>query len=288
MSMVAPLGKFQARSTVYTPPSVTAYQKDSEGYSRVPVGGFNVANRAGDFYPAKVAVPQILGQVESTLGRYLADNVLYGEIDHPPLTEFMIPGVTQRVALARWLQRLKVLNPRLTSHHIKSFDLEVAGDGDWQNEANAVRVWAWMLPFGPYKQMIEDSFKTPSINTYFSLRSIVQPEMRGAVRYMHMHDICTYDNVSFGGKANACKHKAVAGLNSAITLLPDGFSADFEIEHLELAKELCGQSLGMEHANIALGAIDRLLDRAYTDRDSRIKSLNSSGRFNVPNSGIIW
>lgn len=283
------LGKFQTRSTVYTPPAnSSAYTKDAEGYSRVPVGGFNVCNRAGDFYPAKVAVPQILGQVESTLGRYLSDGALYGEIDHPPLTDFMIPNVSQRVAMARWLQRLKILNPKLFSHHIKKFDLEVAGDGDWANEANEVRVWAWTLPFGPYKDMLEKSFSTPSINTYFSLRSIVQPEVRPNMRYMHMHDICTYDAVPYGGKEKACKHKVAAGLNGAMGIYDDGMSISFEIDHLELARELCSQSLGQEGAKIAMSAIDRLLDKAYTDRDSRISQLNTSGKFNIPNSGNIW
>jgi len=254
------------------------YKKDAEGYSLVPLCSFNIINRMGDFYPADKAIPQLDGTVMSTFWRYYSDHSLYAEVRHPMLTEFSLPGVNERIAVARWLARLKQIDGTMTCAHIKKVEYETAGDGDWKNPKNEVRVWGWLKPTGPYARVVEDSFNTPSMNTYFSLRSICAPKMVGGLRHMHMHDICTFDYVTYGGMESACKHRA--GLNG-FGVSNDSIWLDFKIEHLEKLKDMASQEVGLNSSN-DMGVVDRLLDDMKGRRQSSHEQLKS--RFILPNS----
>lgn len=196
---------------------VSEYVKDAEGYRRVPLGAFNEFNAHGDFYPAYQCMPLLTG--DSKLGRDLKNGCLYGECQHPPFSEFDVPGVTMQKALESWFARLRIVDNRFVSHHIRAIEPEVIGGGDWRDMKVKVRVWGWVKPHGVYADLVKSSFETPSMNTYFSVRSLCEikkGEMApgGTGRMMNMYELYTYDLVTQGGIASACKWRARAGLEA--------------------------------------------------------------------------
>lgn len=259
---------------------VKEFERNEHGYSKVPLGEFNSFNRMGDFYPARDAVPQLLGN--SRLYTTLMDGSLYGEVCHPPYSDFVKPGVSERDALAQWLHRLSLVDAKLISHHISEIFIDVDGNGDYNDEKNKVRVWAWVRPFGPYASMVEDSFKVPTINSYFSLRSVVKPEPlpSGTGRRMNMFEIYTYDFVTRGGYGSACKWKAAPGLEHHQD--PSILDARFKIEDMVRARNFARTiSTGREAENM-IGEMDRCIDRM------RERTIKAETRFSAGRSYGLW
>ncbi len=268
---------------------IKSYEKDAEGYSRVPLGEFNGKNVHGDFYPAEDAVPQLEGN--SKIANDLKEGTCYGEIGHPPFADFDIPGVNQKEALARWFARLSVVKPTLVSHHIRSIDWTIDGDGNYRNRNNKVRVWGWVKPFGPYEKMCADSIATPSMNTYFSVRSLCKPTPDGAgCRIMNMYELYTYDLVLRGGYKSACKWKAAPGLEDNIR---DWSETDFvfRIEDMERARLIADTEIkialangaGIESRNV-IGEMDRVIDAIKNERLGG----EPAARFLKRNSYGLW
>ena len=273
------MSSFHLRGDIVTNSElVQSYEKDSEGYSKVPLGEFNSFNRMGDFYPAEQAVPQLIG--ESRLTTTLKDGSLYGEVCHPPFSEFVKPGVDEKTALAQWLQRLSYVDTKLAAVHIKDIMIDVEGDGDWRNESNKVRVWGWVAPWGPYAKLVEDSFARPSMNTYFSLRSVCKPEPLGngrPGRRMNMYEIYTYDLVTRGGYGSSCKWKAAPGLEHYMS--PESLDVRFQVEDMMRARDIAREMTAGRESDNMLGEMDRLIDRLReADAVNQAKTRFAGGR----------
>lgn len=260
---------------------VSSYEKDKEGYSKVPLGEFNAFNRMGDFYPADQAVPQLIG--ESRLTTTLKDGSLYGEVCHPPYDEFLKDGVDEKVALAKWLNRLSYVDTKLAAIHIKDIMIDVENGGDWRDESNKVRVWGWVKPWGPYAQLVEDSFNTPSMNTYFSLRSVVRPVPLGngrPGRRMNMHEIYTFDLVTRGGYGSACKWKAAPGLEHFKS--PDELDVRFKVEDMMRARDMAREMGAGRESEVMVDSMDRLI------ASMRRADASKSTRFAGGRSMDLW
>lgn len=271
---------------------VQQYEQNAQGYSKVPLGEFNAYNRMGDWYPAEDAIPQIIG--ESRLNTNIRDGALYGEVCHPPYSEFVKPGVSERDALAQWLNRLSIVDSKLISHHISEIIIEVQVNGnwitptaaeEWRDLNNKVRIWGWVKEFGPYGQMVADSFKTPSMNTYFSLRSIVKPTPLSngrPGRCMNMYEIYTYDFVLRGGYGSACKWKAAPGLEHYKS--PDQLDAVFKIDDMIAARNFARLSSSGLESDKMIGEMDRVIDemqrRHVAGDTSRFQTRRTYGFWN--------
>ena len=278
---------FQVQGAILTNSTlIKQYEKDAEGYSKAPFGEFNGCNVHGDFYPAEDAVPQLQPNAKSKIASDLREGTCYGEVGHPPYSDFDLPGVAQRESLARWFARLSIIKPTLISHHIKKLDVVIEGNGDYMDRNNKVRVWGIVKPFGPYAQMVEDSFNTPSMNSYFSVRSLCKPANQpNGTRVMNMYELYTYDFVMRGGYASACKWKAAPGLEA---YLKEQRSPLIRLEDMEYARKLtslmiANKDAGNEARN-ALGEMDRVIDAVRRE----VATGQSASRFLRRNSHSLW
>lgn len=278
---------FQVRGDVLTNSTlIKQFEKDAEGYSKAPGGEFNGNNVHGDFYPAEDAMPQLQPNAKSKIASDLREGTCYGEVGHPPYSDFDLPGVPQRESLARWFARLSITKPTLVSHHIKEISWDVAGNGDYMDRNNKVRIWLKVKPFGPYAQMVEESFNTPSMNSYFSVRSLCKPvPQSNGTRVMNMYELYTYDFVLRGGYASACKWKAAPGLEQ---YFKESKSPIIRLEDMEYARKLtqlmiANKDAGNEARN-ALGEMDRVIDAVRRE----VSGGESASRFLRRNSHSLW
>lgn len=263
---------------------VDCYQKDAEGYHRVPLGAFNEYNASGDFYPAYQAMPLLLG--DSRLAADLKDGALYGECQHPPFSEFDVPGVTMEKALGNWFSRLRIVDSRFISHHIRAIEPEVIGGGDWRNKSVKVRIWGWVKEHGMYKDLVKTSFDTPSMNTYFSVRSLCEIKKgeiapNGTGRMMNMYELYTYDLVTRGGKKSACKWRSRPGLEGMEKNVLEVREAYLH-SILSKLKRDNQFGAGIEH-NSALKDLNRLIGH-YRE----LQQVTTSTRLILPNSAKLF
>lgn len=181
---------------------------DGSGYTRVNAGGFNIPNRAGIKYPFNKYLQEQMG-ANSDLNRRVNDRQVFCELGHPDAFFYeRVNGVivrTQITEVFQWVMRLRTIMMDRVCAHIRKIHWEKTG-GDTDPVYNDVE----LIPFGPYKEWVEDALKNPDINFALSLRSVTMPQQMGDM-IREVEYLSTYDVVVESGIPRANKY-STAGL----------------------------------------------------------------------------
>lgn len=165
---------------------VEKMRADASGYYRVVLGGFNIANQAGVYYPLTDSVKALYAK-GGIIRRRLDSGMCKGEYDHPSLN-----GLTHEQAI----HRLSIIDPTLVSHHIKSIELVEKKDA---NGKDIILAYGMVKPSGPYGDALTASLNNDEENVAFSIRSFCKVSMwQGKVAKV-VTDAMTYDHVTEPG-----------------------------------------------------------------------------------------
>ncbi|ARV76889.1 putative virion structural protein [Pseudomonas phage Phabio] len=178
----------------------------ADGYYTIVVGSYGTKNSAGMFYDEASGVSMFAP--DSPLMRRLKKGVLFAEFKHPePFQDLLLGGkvVRQPMSDPQYLGRIRQIDDNRVCAHIRSLSII---DGVNENGERVKMVVAEVKPFGPFKQVLQDSLDNPSINTYFSVRSITQDDMMRGIKYTR--EISTWDFVGEGGIFTANKYNSPA------------------------------------------------------------------------------
>lgn len=207
---------------------VSKMKADANGYYRVILGGFNLANQSGIPYPLTDSVKALYAK-GSVIRRRMETGLCKGEIDHPKLF-----GMSQE----QIIHRLSIIEPTLVSHHIKSMELVDKKD---ENGKEIVVVYGEVKPSGPYTESLRQSLDNPEENVAFSIRSFCKMTMWKGKLSRIVTDVLTYDHVSEPGIKLANQFDTVC--LEAIKETHNFTQADFD------RALLVGAQQGLENAN---------------------------------------
>lgn len=222
-------------------PGVNKVEKmkcDDNGYYRIILGGFNLHNAHGVFYPLTDKVQAMFAK-GGIFRRRLDNGICRGEYDHPKLNGMNFDQI---------IHRLTIMEPTMISHHIKSCELKPIKD---HNGKEIIAVYGMVKPSGPYGDILKKSLDNMDENVTFSVRAFNTIAMVQGKLNKLINDIITYDHVTeqgigvanqfdsvvlemFDGGYNfteqdfnkAIKHYETIGLESdasAITMVKDSF-----------------------------------------------------------------
>lgn len=188
---------------------LTPIEKTPGGdYYLINAGGFNIPNRGGVTYRFNDYVKECM-RPDSDFNRRVTEGQMMTELGHPPMYYHeMVNGVLVRTKITdvfEWVQRLRTVEDDRVCGHVRRVHFVKTG-GDNAPVFNQIEVCA----FGVHKQILEDSFKNPDINTAFSIRTVTKPQKFGDTT-REVEYWSTYDLVIEQGMLNACKHRT-AGL----------------------------------------------------------------------------
>lgn len=178
----------------------------SDGYYTLVLGAYGTNNSAGMFYDMASGVSMFAP--DSPLMRRLQKGVLFMEFKHPePFEDLLMNGQVVRKPMndREYLQRIRRIDDNRVCGHIKSLCIL---DGKDEQGRNVKYIVAEVKPYGPFKQVFQDSLDNPNINTYCSVRSITQDDMMRGVKYTR--EISTWDFVGEGGILGANKYNSPA------------------------------------------------------------------------------
>jgi len=177
-----------------------------DGYYTLVVGSYGTKNSGGMFYDEASGVAMF--DPNSPLMRRLKKGVLFAEFKHPePFQDLLVQGkvVRQPMNDGQYLMRIRQIDDNRVCAHIRSLSI-ISGINEHGQQVKLVV--AEVKPYGPFKQVLQDSLDNPSINTYFSVRSITQDDMVRGIKYTR--EISTWDFVGEGGIFTANKYNSPA------------------------------------------------------------------------------
>lgn len=169
---------------------------DENGYYEIIIGGFNMVNSSGHYYPVEPVLA--LFDRNSILKRRLYEGYLKAEMGHPKRE----PGMTD----TQWLQRVAHIEETMVCAHIGDIwlDFDIAKTiPDVPN--NAVMCVGKVKPMGPYKQALQEYLDDNVSNTAFSLRSLASVKVVNGIVYKYVKEIITWDYVTAPGIKTANK-----------------------------------------------------------------------------------
>ena len=180
---------FDISSALYTDGGAKALTPDANGvYKSFPVMVLGKTSRNGKNYDVESMVFAITNS-SSVFYKKLHAGQLMGEYGHPFVTE------------EKDLARIAMVDPTNVSHVIHRVYCSPA------TERGNTIVYADIQPFGPYGKYLDESFKSPYINTAFSLRSLVAQKGKnpdGSINQI-VTALITIDAVDAPGYAEASK-----------------------------------------------------------------------------------
>lgn len=169
-------------------------KKDDTGYAEIVLGGFNLSNNVGEYYALNDQVLALFNKGGAV--RRMVDNGQWrGECTHP--------SMDGHKTLQSYLQRLRRVDSRFVSHHIKDVRLE---EGKDEFGRKCVLVIGQVKGTGPYAAAVDNSLNNPEENIAFSLRSITNTDYSSNPTVKYVKVLVTYDHVNEGGIANATKY----------------------------------------------------------------------------------
>lgn len=198
---------------------------DDSGYYMLNAGGFNIPNRSGITYRANDYIYECMGP-DSDLSRRVKRGEVYMELDHPP--QYYLEKINGQVVRTRitdvfeWILRLRTICMDRVCAHIRKIHWDITGD-----RGAPIYNRVETTPFGPFKEMFQQSLDTPDINTSISVRTVTKPQKVGD-RTREVDYFTGYDYVPEPGMDRANKHMT-AGLEN---YLQDGalaFGEDNEL-----------------------------------------------------------
>ena len=177
--------------------SANKLKPDATGYYKCILGGFNMSNHSGVNYPLLPSVKALFGE-GGIVRRRLDAGLCKGEYGHPKL---------DGMALNDILKRLAFIDPLLTSHHIKSIELQNQKDTNGKELVLAVGM---VKPSGPYGQYLAEQLNNPEENVAFSIRSFTRDIVHNGLAAKQVVDAMTYDFVTEPGISKATKFNTVS------------------------------------------------------------------------------
>lgn len=159
---------------------------DNNGYYKCILGGFNLSNRSGLYYPLTSGIKNMFN-TGGIVRRRLDDGTLRGELGHPDISKMAHMDI---------LKRLAIIDPTRVSHHIKSMELVEKKD---ENGKSIILVYGMLRPSGPYGSSLKESLDNKEENVAFSIRSFSVPSIHHGSPAREVIDILTYDMVMEGG-----------------------------------------------------------------------------------------
>lgn len=227
-----------------------------DGYWTVLLGGFNIHNESGNFYPFNKYLQDIF-QKSSTFMRRIERGHLRGERDHPRIE----PGMTQQ----QYFSRLRYLDMRNWAMHIRSVELDFTNFRSHQNE-QMVAVLGEIKPVGgPIGDMLLASLENASEDTCFSVRSLTMDIPLGGAWQKDVYECITWDWVPEPGVRNATKYHS-PGLESFNEYKFDPAVVRKEIE----AASTGGNGIGLESHQTDVTALRALLNDYEAGSDSPV------------------
>ena len=171
---------------------------DANGYFPITVGGFNVQNYSGQYYPLGQAAK--LFEDSGALMRRVKAGVLRGELGHPR---------QEGLSPTAYFKRLNEIHEDKVCCHFNSLKLDY---DNYKSKSGfpMVAVEAGVKPSGPFADTLERSLLNPEEETCFSIRAAVTPVMEGGRESRYIEDIVTWDYVNEGGIAIARKYYSMA------------------------------------------------------------------------------
>lgn len=185
---------------------------DENGFYKQLLGGFNVYNSSGDFYPYTNAILALF-DASASLMRRLNNGVLKSEVNHPKRK----PGETDEEFAEKWLS----INPDNVCGIFNKIELAkepVSVPG--QNQP-VYLTWGYVKPTGVKKDVLESSLRDPDVNTAFSIRPVSRLVNNGGVTIRNVIHIVTWDYVEEPGINFATK--------AATSAIRESIGENFEI-----------------------------------------------------------
>jgi hypothetical protein len=178
--------------TLYTQDnkSLGVLRPDENGYYDTPLAALGIPSRNNTYYYVKNFLDSMTNK-DSPINIMLTGGNLYGEWGHPMRTDYPDDDT--------FLQRLRIIDEKKYSHHIKSV---YTGD-TLENGGKLVR--GLVKPYGPYGHCVEQNFAERFMNTSFSLRAIVDQQIKNNLAMRTIKSLYTFDAVGVGGYAEASK-----------------------------------------------------------------------------------
>lgn len=209
---------------------------DANGYYEITVGGFNVHNYGGAYYPLGQA--KKLFEESGSLMRRIKAGVLRGELGHPR-KESLSPN--------EYFKRLNEIHEDKVCCHFAEVRLDY---DNYKSKSGfpMVAVVARVKPTGPYGDTLKKSLDNPEEETCFSVRAAVVPAMEGGREVRYVEDIVTWDYVNEGGIAIARKYYSMAMENMGVADL--GENLVITPNMLEHATQEAVKCMGMESVGV--------------------------------------
>lgn len=169
---------------------------DSDGYYEMVLGGLDVNNSVGAFYP--LAPAKELFEASSSLQRRISNGSLKGEYGHPK----KIPGMSDRDFLARIME----LRESELCCHFK--EVSIVPNVKDKDGRSTVAIIGKVIPSGPHGPALQKSLENRHENVCFSIRSLTLDEYVGGRLIKTLKNIITWDYVNEPGIAIANKYCA--------------------------------------------------------------------------------
>lgn len=212
---------------------------DSDGYYTVVLGGLNVYNSAGAYYP--LASAKALFEESSTFMRRVKSACLKAECGHPKKT----PGMSMRDYLGRIMQ----IEETNVCCHIAEIWLDHENVKD-ESGRTVVAIMGKVKPTGPRGDALKAALDNPKENVCFSIRSLTDDRIEAGVLTKHIKNILTFDWVTEPGISFAKKYHSPA--------LESLTEVSFSAQQFQVAKDYSRShsSLGFESAGISFESIE--------------------------------
>lgn len=195
--------------------------KDENGYHRIILGGFNLANESGIYYPLTNQVKSLF-EKDSSILRKLKKGQCFSEVGHPNIL-----NMPEHIAL----QRLQQVDETNTCAHLKSVSLEADKD---ENGNEVVLAYGLVKPDGAKYFVLEKALENIERDLAFSIRSFADMSVEGFKRIRKVFEVITYDYVNEPGIRRATRYNTAAALEQLIDY-------HFTKENLERAIEESGK-----------------------------------------------
>ncbi len=214
-----------------------------DGYYPQILGGLNVYNSAGWYYPAQTNLRHF--ETRSSLMRKVLSSGLRAEYGHPKRA----PGQTPLEFKARCMN----IYEENVCAHLKDLTLDRVNLTDWEGRP-IIGILADALPAGPKGEYLKRSLDNPHENVCWSVRCMTDDYPIAGQMCKNFNEIITWDYVNEPGIPIACKWK-VPTLESHTDLLTlESFDSDMiitlddleQIANLRDAEGLTVESDGLD------------------------------------------
>lgn len=210
---------------------------DANGYYRMALGGFDMENAAGAYYPMESA--KHLFDNSSSFMRRIRNGNCRGEYGHPK----RLPGWT----IQDYIQRIMTIDEDRLCCHIAEVSLE-SDIYKGPNGAPIVAVMGKIFPSGPLGHVLKASLDNPLENVCFSVRSLTRDVWVGDRLVKNMEALATYDYVNEPGVAHCQKYTSPA--------LESWSETTVTMEHLTKIASMLPSSIGLEAADMIQSILD--------------------------------